>query len=901
MYRNMSVSTTGKRNIPHSLIAWMLVMCGLSTLTVGCGGVGAVPAAKNPNTSNTLTLTPDEPMVRVGDETRMHASQDQAAVAGGTWSVTGGASNGSIDANGVYHAPPLLPDPSVVTISYTLGSASANTQLQIGNPVPAVVSTDPSLLSQDTTPVMIAGTGFLPSSQVLVNDRPAPTTYIDLCHLRVLLSISPGSTAPVRISVANPAPGVAISAPVVLGTSFPIMLMASSTTVRAGASVSVSAVRDGILLSGGVWSVRGDSSQGVIDSAGHYTAPALVPAGSLVSINFTLGSESQLIQLAISPPGPVITALDPATVSQSVTQVTLFGTAFAVGSQVAVNGVDVPTTYVDGAHLRALVTLPRGGGSSVQVVVSNPGQEPAVSRPFALYTKYPLTVSSDSDAIHAGATMQFRADRGGVPAENGSWSVLGGLAYGSIDASGLYTAPANLPLPNQVTVQYAVNTEKAIAQVDIENPVPRISSAQPAVISQLSTPITLSGAGFVNGSQVVVNGTPVRTTYVDGNHVQTVIVLQQAKSTPISVVVANPAPGAIASKPVILATNFIQLAVEPAMLSPGNVTLTLSGSSFSNTTTVSLDGKSLQTTYVSPTSLRATGYLPPWKNDSVTISVRDSAAPAVQADVQVPLAPVEVSFDTAARFSTQAAFGPNPAVVARIQREGLKGFITEQLNQPTIEYPLDGLAPRSRFLQAAVQSDSLLRLRVAWALRSYIDVPNSEFYPAVSTWEHKLELAATGNYRDLLTVIASDPMIGTSLTLAGNVAPSDPNLHPNQNFAREIMQLFSLGTTQLNDDGTPRLDAYGQPLPTYDQNTILELSRVFTGWELPTPVNPQFTQWGVDYSQTLVPVEREHDRGAKVLFGTVTIPAGGTTMQDRELALDAILLIPICHHSCPAS
>ena len=205
---------------------------------------------------------------------------------------------------------------------------------------------------------------------------------------------------------------------------------------------------------------------------------------------------------------------------------------------------------------------------------------------------------------------------------------------------------------------------------------------------------------------------------------------------------------------------------------------------------------------------------------------------------------------------------------------------------------MTGPAPRSVYLRGAIQGYSPLRLRVAWALRSYLDVPNEGFPAEVSEWEVKLERAPTGNYRDLMTTLASDPTIGRSLNLVGNVAPSDPTLHPNQNFAREFMQLFTIGTVLLNDDGTQKLDSNGQPVPTYDQNTIINLSRVFTGWENATPVNPQTTYEGVDFLQNLVAVESEHDNGSKLLFGTYTVPAGNTTTQDRDAALDIIFAHP---------
>jgi uncharacterized protein (DUF1800 family) len=158
-------------------------------------------------------------------------------------------------------------------------------------------------------------------------------------------------------------------------------------------------------------------------------------------------------------------------------------------------------------------------------------------------------------------------------------------------------------------------------------------------------------------------------------------------------------------------------------------------------------------------------------------------------------------------------------------------------------------------------------------------------------FEQKMEADATGNFRDLLTDVASDVSIAQLLTLAGNAASSDPNQHPNQNFARELLQLFTIGPSMLNEDGTTQTNPDGSTVPTYNQDTILDLSRVFTGWNYAPPVDTGYTFYGVDWSAPLVPNEGQHDKGQKRLFN-VTLPAGQTTSQDRAMALDAIFAHP---------
>src|ERR1700679_721825 len=114
------------------------------------------------------------------------------------------------------------------------------------------------------------------------------------------------------------------------------------------------------------------------------------------------------------------------------------------------------------------------------------------------------------------------------------------------------------------------------------------------------------------------------------------------------------------------------------------------------------------------------------------------------------------------------------------------------------------------------------------------------------------------------------------LNLANNVASTNSLVQPNQNFAREVMQLFSIGPFLLNDDGSVQTDSQGDALPTYNQDTVIDLTRALTGWTYPAPVTPVDTIWGVDWSQPLVAIDANHDNGSKLLFGAVFLSAGQT-------------------------
>jgi uncharacterized protein (DUF1800 family) len=136
--------------------------------------------------------------------------------------------------------------------------------------------------------------------------------------------------------------------------------------------------------------------------------------------------------------------------------------------------------------------------------------------------------------------------------------------------------------------------------------------------------------------------------------------------------------------------------------------------------------------------------------------------------------------------------------------------------------------------------------------------------------------------------------MGRYLNMANNDKGNPAkNTSANENYARELMQLFTLGLTQLNPDGTPVLDSNKNPVPTYDQTVVTNMARVLTGWTYPTAPgatpknnNPQY------FFGPMFAVESEHDTSAKTIFSGVAIPAGQTAEQDLNSLLDALMAQP---------
>lgn len=501
------------------------------------------------------------------------------------------------------------------------------------------------------------------------------------------------------------------------------------------------------------------------------------------------------------------------------------------------------------------------------------------------------TVLPATASVHAGGTQRFTVTRNGTPMTGGFWWNSGSDS-GNFDSDGTYHAPINVPSPSTLTVGYYYSGVSGTAQVTVTNPVPTPDHVNISSITQYSTPLAIHGAGFLPGSVISVQGKPMPTHYIGPDWLSTVAVLSGPVNGPVQLTVTNPNPGASFGSISVPGVFPTLSAVTPSPLVPGWITLSLKGAGYTSSTNVMLDGRPMKTTVNSATSLTATGYLPAWKSGTTVVGVVPQLGSALSSTQTLRIKPPSLSYDTAARFSTQAAFGPRPDLVEHIQQVGLQAFLTEQFAQPIVTYYPQAL-PSYYYMSGAVSGNSLLRLRVSTALQTFI--VNQAFateYQSFAPWERKIETDCFGNYRQLLTDITGDARLGEFLNLAGNYISTDPNIHPNQNFAREIMQLFSLGTVLLNDDGSVKLDASGHPIPTYDQNTILELTRALTGWNQATPVDRAYTLGSTDYSQPLAPFDQYHDHGAKVLFGNVYLPAGQSIVQDRTAALDAIFNHP---------
>ena len=242
---------------------------------------------------------------------------------------------------------------------------------------------------------------------------------------------------------------------------------------------------------------------------------------------------------------------------------------------------------------------------------------------------------------------------------------------------------------------------------------------------------------------------------------------------------------------------------------------------------------------------------------------------------------------------------------------GYEAWVDEQLLQPaSLQLPHVQSVPPPQFpfqlqpdrvdiwFRNALSANDQLRQRVAFALSEIMVVSQlgalSDTPYGLADYYDVLAENAFGNYRDLIEDVTLHPSMGVYLSMLGNERPNLAlNIRPDENFARELMQLFSIGLVELNNDGSTRLDGLNQPIPTYNQAIIEGFAHVYTGWTYAGA--PSFPQARQNNANQVIPMQlypNFHDTGAKAVLNGVVIPAGQTGDQDLADALDNIFSHP---------
>ncbi len=292
----------------------------------------------------------------------------------------------------------------------------------------------------------------------------------------------------------------------------------------------------------------------------------------------------------------------------------------------------------------------------------------------------------------------------------------------------------------------------------------------------------------------------------------------------------------------------------------------------------------------------------------------DSQRAGTAGNAQVTKA--ETSAD-ASRFLTQATFGPTMASIDRVLNVQLEAWLEEEFAKPQsythLGYWQERVAASGQsnasdtnwlyqsFWRNALTADDALRQRVAFALSqifvvSLNDMNVSQRARGVASYYDMLGRNAFGNFRALLEDVTLHPMMGLYLSHLRN--RGDGDRAPDENFAREVMQLFTIGVHRLNEDGSRMMDGNGQPLETYGNEDVTGIARVFTGWSWAGPDtetarfngggSPSYANRDIEPMQ---PYPQFHSEAPKTFLGT-TCPGGTMPRASLTCALDALFTHP---------
>jgi uncharacterized protein (DUF1800 family) len=275
------------------------------------------------------------------------------------------------------------------------------------------------------------------------------------------------------------------------------------------------------------------------------------------------------------------------------------------------------------------------------------------------------------------------------------------------------------------------------------------------------------------------------------------------------------------------------------------------------------------------------------------------------------------------RFMEQASFGPNADLDNQIKRMGLSAWIADQETMPYPSTPYPNLPPMSLnipgdcnadcqrdnytqhlnqrwFFTDALYGTGQLRRRVSWALHKMIVISGALGETQQGGWMQQyikvLDRNAFGNFKTLLKEITLNPGMGNYLDMARSTKNN-----PNENYAREILQLFSVGLYNLNVDGTiicvehNPCQAGDTPSATYDQNVVNGFTKIFTGWtncNAGPPTCPNGVTGAPNYLDDMAVVASQHDTTSKLMLSGVTQPAGQTAAADLDAAINNIFNHP---------
>lgn len=609
-------------------------------------------------------------------------------------------------------------------------------------------------------------------------------------------------------------------------------------TLRGGTAQSFTAAATGAPAF--IWSVNGaiggNAAVGTISPTGQYLAPEFPPAQNSVSITVTEASDSSksaTATLTLQNPAPQVAAISPASIPIGAFSITVTGAHFAVGAAIDFNGVALSTTRVSSTQLTATGTATTSQVGNASITVKNP--DPGA-----------IASGSQSAQVTTASPINLQVSPATATVHAGSPQTFGATVTGSSNQAVVWSV--NDQGGGTSTIGYITSQGNYLAPASVPNP--------------NSITITATSAA------------------------------DPTKFASATVTLVNPIP--------------VVSSVSPSSLGVGAFTITVGGTGFVNSSVINFGGQALTTNYVSGSELTASGTAAASQVGSVSVTVQNpdpGGSTSGTLSAQVVNGGSVVSAAAADRFLEQSTFGPTAEMVNQVQQTGFDTLLQGQFAAPASTYPKPattdtGLGKvQNVFFMNAVNDPDQLRQRVAFALNEIWVVGENKVNDPTGYSNYMMVLTtdALGNYYNVMKDVTLTPAMGHWLDMVDNVAPA-AGQHANENYARESMQLFTLGLSQLNPDGTPVVDNTGTPIPTYTQADVMALGRSFTGWTYPTMPGATLMKHNPSYygGNMVVGSESDHDSGAKTFLGQ-SVPAG----QSAEQELTSVLTIIFNHANLP--
>lgn len=611
-----------------------------------------------------------------------------------------------------------------------------------------------------------------------------------------------------------------------------VTISPTTTTVRLDTTRQFSKRVSGASNTAVAWAVQGvaggNGTVGTISTSGLYSPPAVMPASKMVRVRaISVVNTTKFAEATVNLQYPVasISSVEPADMNIGNHTLIVKGTKFHRGAAILLQGTAVATQFIGATELRAAVSLPVA--KQYCVVVQNPAPSAgnSGSKCFTVRPPVSLTISPTTATVRGGTSRTFSASVKNTNTRDVDW-LVNGVVGGN------------------------------------------------ATVGMITT------AGIYTG--------PLNIAAVGG----TVKVRARSKKDPTAfaestVTLQNPVP-TISS-------------INPTTLPLGTVNFTITGNGFAPGAVVNVGGVAMTATVNSLTRITVSGTTKPVPGGIAAITIANPApGPTTSAPLVVNIMPAnpKVSYLAAKRFLEQASWGASPTEIFRVMEIGFDAWLNEQKSLDVSNYTMptpNGDIPvydmQAEFFNNAMNQRDQLRQRVAFALHKTFVVSAVEVTRTngLVPYHRILLRNAFGNYKTLLKEITLDVAMGEYLDMVNNdKANPAKGLQPNENYAREVMQLFTIGTVFLRSDGSPLRDASGVPYPAYSQDDVLELANAFTGWTYPPGKGTTTNSHNkANYGAPMVAVEANHDTRAKTVLGR-TIPPGQTAMMDVDSALQIL-------------